>query len=64
MNRRRLLVVIAGLVLVAAGVVARSVQISVFEHSYWAKRALKQYKAGRAGGKLLVERVGKIKGGG
>ncbi len=28
-----------------------------------AKRALKQYKAGRAGGKLLVERVGKIKGG-
>jgi cell division protein FtsI (penicillin-binding protein 3) len=41
-NRRRLLVVIAGLVLGAAGVVARSVQISVFEHSYWGKRALKQ----------------------
>jgi cell division protein FtsI (penicillin-binding protein 3) len=42
MNRRRLLVVIAGLTLSAAGVVARSVQISVLEHEYWAKRALKQ----------------------
>jgi cell division protein FtsI (penicillin-binding protein 3) len=41
-NRRRLLVVIAGLTLSAAGVVARSVQISVLEHEYWAKRALKQ----------------------
>ncbi len=42
MNRRRLLIVIAGLVLVAAGVVARSVQISVFEHSAWGKLAVKQ----------------------
>jgi cell division protein FtsI/penicillin-binding protein 2 len=41
-NRRRLLVVIAGLVLGAAGVVARSVQISVFEHGDWGKRALRQ----------------------
>jgi cell division protein FtsI/penicillin-binding protein 2 len=42
MNRRRLLVVIAGLALSAAGVVARSVQISVFEHGAWGKRALRQ----------------------
>jgi len=41
-NRRRLLVVIVGLALGAAGVVARSVQISVFEHGAWDKRALKQ----------------------
>jgi cell division protein FtsI (penicillin-binding protein 3) len=43
-NRRRLLVVIAGLGLCAAGVVARSVQISVFEHDYWGQRALKQHQ--------------------
>jgi cell division protein FtsI/penicillin-binding protein 2 len=41
-NRRRLLVVIAGLALGATGVVARSVQISVFEHGAWGKRALGQ----------------------
>jgi cell division protein FtsI (penicillin-binding protein 3) len=41
-NRRRLLVVIAGLVIGATGVVARSVQISVFEHGVWGKRALGQ----------------------
>ncbi|MCJ7753695.1 MAG: hypothetical protein MUP13_03950, partial [Thermoanaerobaculales bacterium] len=44
MNRRRLLIVIAGLALGAAGVAARSVQISVFEHSAWGKRALKQHQ--------------------
>ena len=42
MNRRRLLIVIAGLVLVAVGVVARSVQISIFQHGYWTKEAVKQ----------------------
>lgn len=42
MNRRRLLIVIAGLALGAAGVVARSVQISVVEHGAWSKRALNQ----------------------
>ena len=42
MNRRRLLVVIVGLALGAAGVVARSAQISVFEHGAWGKRALGQ----------------------
>lgn len=42
MNRRRLLVVIAGLALGAAVVFARSIQISVFEHGDWGKRALKQ----------------------
>jgi cell division protein FtsI/penicillin-binding protein 2 len=41
-NRRRLLVVIAGLALGAAAVVARSVQISIFEHGAWGKRALGQ----------------------
>jgi len=41
-NRRRLLIVIAGLALGAAGVFARSVQISVFEHAAWGRRALNQ----------------------
>ena len=42
MNRRRLLVVIAGLALGAAAVVARSIQISILEHDLWGKLALKQ----------------------
>ena len=42
MNRRRLLIVIAGLVLVAAGLIVRSVQISIFQHGYWGKKAVKQ----------------------
>jgi cell division protein FtsI/penicillin-binding protein 2 len=41
-NRRRLLIVIAGLVLVAAGLIVRSVQISIFQHGYWGKKAVKQ----------------------
>ena len=42
MNRRRLLVVIAGLLLGAVGVVVRSVQISVIQHDVWEQRAFKQ----------------------
>ena len=42
MNRRRLLVVVAGLLLGATGVVARSVQISVIQHDVWKKKAFKQ----------------------
>ena len=42
MNRRRLLVVVAGLVLGATWVVARSIQISVLQHDKWKKDALKQ----------------------
>jgi cell division protein FtsI/penicillin-binding protein 2 len=41
-NRRRLLVVVAGLLLGAIGVAARSVQISVIQHDIWRQRALKQ----------------------
>ena len=42
MNRRRLLIVIAGLLLGATAVVARSIQISVIEHDAWERRALRQ----------------------
>lgn len=42
MNRRRLLVVAAGLLLGATAVVARSVQISVLEHTSWQQLALDQ----------------------
>ncbi len=42
MNRRRLLVVAAGLLLGATVVVARSVQISVIQHGSWERSALKQ----------------------
>ncbi len=42
MNRRRLLVVVAGLLLGATAVVARSFQITVIEHGDWARRALRQ----------------------
>ena len=42
MNRRRLLVVVAGLLLVAIAVAARSLQISVIQHDIWRQRALKQ----------------------
>jgi cell division protein FtsI/penicillin-binding protein 2 len=41
-NRRRLLVVIVGLLLGATAVVARSIQISVIEHDSWERRALRQ----------------------
>jgi cell division protein FtsI/penicillin-binding protein 2 len=41
-NRRRLLVVVAGLLFGAVGVVARSVQISVIQHDFWEQRAVKQ----------------------
>jgi cell division protein FtsI/penicillin-binding protein 2 len=41
-NRRRLLVVVAGLLLGATGVVVRSIQISVLEHDTWEQRALRQ----------------------
>ena len=49
MNRRRLLVVIAGLVLGAAGVVARSVQISILEHGFWGKTRRQTAAAGPQG---------------
>ncbi len=42
MNRRRLLVVVAGLLLGAIGVLARSVQVSVIQHDFWANEAFKQ----------------------
>ena len=42
MNRRRLLIVIAGLAVGAGVVVARSVQISVIDHDVWKEDALKQ----------------------
>lgn len=42
MNRRRLLVVIAGLVLGATAVAVRGIQISVIEHRAWERRALRQ----------------------
>jgi cell division protein FtsI (penicillin-binding protein 3) len=41
-NRRRLLVVVAGLLLGAVGVAVRSVQIAVIQHDFWEQRALKQ----------------------
>jgi cell division protein FtsI (penicillin-binding protein 3) len=41
-NRRRLLVVVAALLLGAVGVAARSFQIAVIQHDYWEERALKQ----------------------
>jgi cell division protein FtsI/penicillin-binding protein 2 len=42
MNRRRLLVVFAGLLLGGAAVVARSVQISVVQHGFWSSKAARQ----------------------
>jgi cell division protein FtsI/penicillin-binding protein 2 len=42
LNRRRLLVVVVGLLLGATVVVARSIQISVIEHGVWERRALRQ----------------------
>jgi cell division protein FtsI/penicillin-binding protein 2 len=41
-NRRRLLVVVAGMLLGATCVVARSVQISVIQHDFWENKALRQ----------------------
>jgi len=41
-SRRRLLVMVAGMALGAAVVVARSVQISVFEHGAWQRCAIRQ----------------------
>ena len=42
MNRRRLLVVVAGLLLGAIAVAARSLQVSVIQHDFWEKEAFKQ----------------------
>jgi cell division protein FtsI/penicillin-binding protein 2 len=42
MNRRRLLVVFAGLLLGGAVVVARSFQISVLQHGLWSNKAVRQ----------------------
>jgi cell division protein FtsI/penicillin-binding protein 2 len=42
MNRRRLFVVVAGLLLGAGAVVARSIQISVLQHGFWSGKANRQ----------------------